>query len=373
MKHTLSAVALVALSAGLYAQNLVVNPTLHSERAINNYDQTKYVPGVSNANAGTVDIFSGYADANTVGIPQNNVGYQETEFASRYAGIITYMEVADAATDEEADIYNSYSEYAQLELVKALEAEQQYAVSFKVSLAERSKFVTSIGAFLSNEELGYTANKYIDKRPDLVSDGAVTDANNWVTIEGTYTALGGEKFISFGAFGRPNAKLIAGQEDNTWARAYYYIYDFKVEKIEMPEPEPIDFASLLRGQSYDLPNFYFETNSAVLQEVDYTEMDELAKWLVANPETVINVEGHTDKTGSKTVNARLSEQRAEAVKNYLLHMGVGENQMRIETYRDTKLLVAEGPAKNRENRRASISLFEPNNMAESNGNEGGSN
>ncbi len=371
MRNKVTALAAL-LSTAAFAQNLVVNPTLHSETDITNYDQVAKVSGISNANEGTVDICSGFADANTVGIPTNNMGYQETEFSSRYAGIIAYHEVADAATDEEAEFYNSYSEYIQLELVQSLEREKTYHVSFQVSLAERSKFATQVGAFLSTEQLAYSGNKFIDKRPDFKTETAITDTKGWVTVEADYTALGGEKFITIGSFGRPNAKLVAGQEDNNWARAYYYLYNFKVEEVIVEEPEPIDFASLLKGQSYDLPNFYFETNSAVLEVVDYTEMDQLAEWLKANPEVVINVEGHTDATGTNKVNQRLSEQRAQAVKNYLLHKGVLENQMLLETFRDTKLAVKEGPAKNRENRRASISLVEPINMADNEAAEGAS-
>ncbi|HEX5357152.1 MAG TPA: OmpA family protein [Aquabacterium sp.] len=50
-------------------------------------------------------------------------------------------------------------------------------------------------------------------------------------------------------------------------------------------------------------------------------LDGFAKELEGTLFSVINVEGHTDRLGSQTYNQHLSEQRAEAVKNYLVETG----------------------------------------------------
>ncbi|MDX1775665.1 MAG: OmpA family protein [Desulfobulbales bacterium] len=66
----------------------------------------------------------------------------------------------------------------------------------------------------------------------------------------------------------------------------------------------------------------FDTDSAIVKSGLYSEIDRIANILVKYPQTVIQVEGHTDSTGSETYNMDLSARRAEAVKNLLVQRGV---------------------------------------------------
>lgn len=73
----------------------------------------------------------------------------------------------------------------------------------------------------------------------------------------------------------------------------------------------------------------FDTNSAIVKPGLYSEIDRIANILIKYPDTVIQVEGHTDSTGSESYNMELSARRAEAVKNLLVQKGV--NPARIRT------------------------------------------
>lgn len=71
----------------------------------------------------------------------------------------------------------------------------------------------------------------------------------------------------------------------------------------------------------------FNTGSAQLNAEAGSYLSRVAYNLTQNPETMVTVVGHTDSTGAYDTNMRLSLQRAEAVKNYLLSKGVPNSRM----------------------------------------------
>jgi phosphoglucosamine mutase len=74
-------------------------------------------------------------------------------------------------------------------------------------------------------------------------------------------------------------------------------------------------------------------------------------------ETVIRVMGHTDSTGSITANNILSEDRANAVANYLVAKGVARKRFTIEGYGPAKPIADNGTSAGRaQNRRVEIKL-----------------
>jgi outer membrane protein OmpA-like peptidoglycan-associated protein len=85
-------------------------------------------------------------------------------------------------------------------------------------------------------------------------------------------------------------------------------------------------ASIQRSQDVLTATFrsdiLFDFDSAVLKPGAYSELDRVANVLARYPQTQITVEGHTDTKGDEVYNQRLSERRAEAVKNALIQRGV---------------------------------------------------
>lgn len=72
-------------------------------------------------------------------------------------------------------------------------------------------------------------------------------------------------------------------------------------------------------------NFAF--NSSDLTSVTKTNLDKLAQVLVNNPDTNINIYGHTDDKGTDAYNLSLSERRANSVKSYLISKGIASSRM----------------------------------------------
>lgn len=72
-------------------------------------------------------------------------------------------------------------------------------------------------------------------------------------------------------------------------------------------------------------NFAFD--SSELTSFAKTNLDKLADVLKNNPDTNINIYGHTDSKGTDEYNKALSDRRAAAVKNYLISKGVAASRM----------------------------------------------
>jgi OOP family OmpA-OmpF porin len=67
---------------------------------------------------------------------------------------------------------------------------------------------------------------------------------------------------------------------------------------------------------------FFATGKATIQPVSFRLLDEVAEVLKTYPTMQVMVEGHTDAVGSASKNLRLSQDRADAVRVYLVGKGV---------------------------------------------------
>ncbi len=74
-------------------------------------------------------------------------------------------------------------------------------------------------------------------------------------------------------------------------------------------------------------NITFATDSAEISPQFYSTLNAVALVLKEFPETLIEVTGHTDSTGSETYNLQLSQQRANSVAQYLIAQGIAPNRI----------------------------------------------
>lgn len=105
------------------------------------------------------------------------------------------------------------------------------------------------------------------------------------------------------------------------------------------------------GSKVVLNNVFFDTGSSNLRSESYGELNRLAEIFKLYPALVIEVSGHTDNQGNRNYNITLSQQRAEAVRDYIISTGVVESQVVAKGYgpdqpRDTNA-TAEGRQNNR--------------------------
>jgi OOP family OmpA-OmpF porin len=99
----------------------------------------------------------------------------------------------------------------------------------------------------------------------------------------------------------------------------------------------------------------FELGKAVLLPISKDILQDVARSLVANPEVRVEVGGHTDSTGPRALNERLSLARAESVKAYLIENGVAADRMEVHGYASTQPVASNKTASGRaQNRRVEL-------------------
>ena len=100
--------------------------------------------------------------------------------------------------------------------------------------------------------------------------------------------------------------------------------------VQMDTVSLIDSTSSLITQMVPLPNVQFKTNSDILLPSSAKDLSKLAEHLDKNDSLTAIIKGHTDSTGSEEYNIELSQRRAEAVKKYLVSLGIDSNRIQAK-------------------------------------------
>lgn len=77
---------------------------------------------------------------------------------------------------------------------------------------------------------------------------------------------------------------------------------------------------------------HFEFDRAVIRPVSYPILNTVAQVLRDYPDIEIEIQGHTDSRGRDDYNMRLSQQRAEAVRQYLIEQGISASRLTARGY-----------------------------------------
>jgi OOP family OmpA-OmpF porin len=103
----------------------------------------------------------------------------------------------------------------------------------------------------------------------------------------------------------------------------------------------------------------FETGSAIIRSSSYKQLNEIFESAVVAEGLKLGVYGYTDNAGSDAVNQPLSEQRANAVRTYLIKKGLVENRVEAKGFGSAKPIADNNTETGRsKNRRVEIVLGE---------------
>ncbi len=100
-----------------------------------------------------------------------------------------------------------------------------------------------------------------------------------------------------------------------------------------------------------LQGINFDPGKAVIKPMYYPILDRVAEVLKENPNVKVEIQGHTDSVGPEDYNLRLSQARAEAVRQYLISKGISPDRLIAKGYGEMMPIAdnrtREGRAKNR--------------------------
>ena len=115
---------------------------------------------------------------------------------------------------------------------------------------------------------------------------------------------------------------------------------------------------LEEGTKIDLNTLYFKKSTAVILPESFEELTYLSEILTQNKSLVISIEGHTDNQGSKKSLKKLSLERAEVIKKYLITKGkITKNRIIAEGFGDSQPLNNNSSeALRQENRRVEVKV-----------------
>ena len=77
---------------------------------------------------------------------------------------------------------------------------------------------------------------------------------------------------------------------------------------------------------------YFETDKHNISSASAFTLESQANWLKSTPGFQLLIEGHCDERGTREYNLALGEKRAQAVKNYLIGLGINPDRVSTISY-----------------------------------------
>ncbi len=143
------------------------------------------------------------------------------------------------------------------------------------------------------------------------------------------------------------------------AKGYLPMEDMAIIENEKVTPLKVEYVltPLEIGTTVRLNDVLFEQGTAILLENSYPELNKIAVLMKENPNLVIELGGHTDNLGSAKLNIKLSRDRVEMVKNYLVTQGVTSSRISGKGYGGVKPIASNKNAESRKlNRRVDFTI-----------------
>ena len=150
-----------------------------------------------------------------------------------------------------------------------------------------------------------------------------------------------ETFTTNSATGKFIITLASGKNYGIAVKADKYLFHSENFDIPMGSADNlvnkvIELKNIAIGSKIALRNIFFDTGKSTLRAESNAELDRLVKLMKDVPTLKIEISGHTDNTGSATLNETLSQSRAEAVVAYLTTKGIAANRMTAKGYGASK-------------------------------------
>ena len=199
----------------------------------------------------------------------------------------------------------------------------------------------------------------------LTTSACVTDPNTGEK-KISRTAIGGLGGVVAGGLlggliGGKTGRIIGAGIGGVAGAAVGYQMDKQIKELkEQTAGSGVDVTETDNGSAIlvNLPDgVTFDVGSSTLKPEFRATLDKVAQSLIQYPNSLVDVYGHTDSTGSDAFNQTLSESRARTVMNYLISRGVPASRLRSQGFGETMPVASNDTAEGRQrNRRVEIKI-----------------
>lgn len=183
------------------------------------------------------------------------------------------------------------------------------------------------------------------EEPVILLYGFITSALNNTPVHARISVTNNETGELIGLFdnnshtGKYTIVLPPGNDYGIYVEALNFLPQTKnvtlVDKNKYYEEE-VDFSlqTLKKGSVVVLNNVFFENDKSVLSKKSNAELDKFVKMMKNNEDVFIEIAGHTELGGREDQNKKLSQSRANQVRDYFLRRGIDEKRLHPIGYGD---------------------------------------
>lgn len=221
---------------------------------------------------------------------------------------------------------------------------KKYKISFYINTLDRPFCKIEMG--LTKTEPGSKAfsNKDLATVLPVTPDMAIAQIKKtWQAIEIIYTAKGGERFFIIGNISKESFPFKENERMNDTGEIYYFIDDISIRSLDnipfCAASEKVkskmyarnfrhtdsayinlsDTETMTRKDTIVIPAIFFKTNKSDLESAYKFVFNKIISEWKADKIDRIDIEGHTDDTGTLLQNMALSEYRAKKIEFYIIN------------------------------------------------------
>jgi outer membrane protein OmpA-like peptidoglycan-associated protein len=250
-------------------------------------------------------------------------------------------------------------EYLQVNLDSPLEKDSIYCFSAHLKLSGESRYASNaFGVKFIKDYTFFSTDEVLNQKADIeLGNKILLYKTKWMNLQTTFTAKGDERYAVIGSF-KDHRRIKVYEVPGSKRESYYFMDDVSLVKVSHPrecpdrfsdtvswiKPKQVEkqevFKDLKVGDIITLENINFEHDKDILQPSSLETLTNLVALFQRHPSMIIELRGHTSSLGKKEYNLKLSQKRADAVMEYLIHQGIASNQLSAKGFGD-ELLVAD--------------------------------
>ncbi|MBD1559062.1 OmpA family protein [Vibrio sp. S9_S30] len=261
--------------------------------------------------------------------------------------------------DDYGQFNSSYDNNGSLTNLEGSMTAITFAPKFSISLGEDVDFFSKIGAGYSSYD---EAKDDLNLLAGLGFEGKITDALRARIEYQVMTEINAgpaydsaASMFTLGLNYHFGVKAKTAPVERTEPRPVAEPAPAPVVEEKKPEPPKKQTITFQSQQDVSL----FETGSSKLSAAGTRRFESVATLLTTYPQSKVGVVGHTDSRGSAKFNQKLSEERAQAVADYLIAKGVDSSRITVKGDGESNPIASNDTAAGREqNRRVEVTIEE---------------